>query len=268
MMQGFEFPVVYRVNSKQNMWNYKIINNMKKLKTMMLLMAVALTTVSLQSCDTDDDDYVDFNLATVTLKAPQAEGGKWFMQLDDDNIIYANNIASHPYENKELRAYIRYNDMEKIGESSKVPGEYTADILTIDTILTKKMSPLVEVLPTASETDDANAETYGDDPVEIVNSWETVAEDGYMNIRFRTRFGYNGKHRVSLVHRTDVNEPYLVEFYHDANGDTNGQVNDGIVAFKLDDVFNEGDEPIEITLRWKSYSGVKTAKFKYRPRKD
>lgn len=241
---------------------------MKKLKTMMLLMVVALTTVSLQSCDTDDDDYVNFNLATVTLKAPQAEGGKWYMQLDDDNIIYANNIASHPYDKKELRAYIRYRNLERIATSSKHPYENTADIFTIDTILTKKMSPLIKELPTSSEQDDINAEEYGDDPVEVVNSWETVAEDGYMNIRFRTRFGYNGKHRVSLVHRTDANEPYVVEFYHDANGDTNGQVADGMVAFKLDDVFNMGTEPIDITLKWKSYSGEKTAKFKYRPRKD
>ena len=73
---------------------------MKKLKTLMLLMAVMLTAVSLQSCDDDDDCYPAFNLATVTLKAPQTEGAKWFMQLDDSTVIYAKNIASHPYENK------------------------------------------------------------------------------------------------------------------------------------------------------------------------
>ena len=46
---------------------------MKKIKTFMLLMAVMLTAVSLQSCDTDCEDYnyPPFNLATVTLKAPQ-----------------------------------------------------------------------------------------------------------------------------------------------------------------------------------------------------
>ena len=89
-----------------------------------------------------------------------------------------------------------------------------------------------------------------------------------MNIRFRTRFGYNGKHRMTLVHRTDAEDPYTVEFLHDANGDTNGQVADGMVAFRLDDSFNEGNDPIEITLKWKSYSGEKSAKFKYIPRKD
>ena len=60
---------------------------MKKLKTLMLLMAVMLTAVSLQSCDDDDDCYPAFNLATVTLKAPRAEGAKWFMQLDDSTVI-------------------------------------------------------------------------------------------------------------------------------------------------------------------------------------
>ena len=235
-------------------------NIMKRIKTLMLLMVVMLTAVSLQSCDTDCDNngYPAFNLATVTLKAPQTEGAKWYMQLDDSTVIYAKNIASHPYENKELRAYIRYNELQRDMASSKFPYEYSANILTIDTILTKKMDPMVENM----------AEEYGNDPVEVIDSWETVAEDGYLNIRFRTRWGNNSKHRVTLVHRTDADDPYTVEFLHNANGDTNGQVADGMVAFRLDDCFNEGNKPIEITLKWKSYSGEKSAKFKYIPRKD
>ena len=236
---------------------------MKRIKTLMLLMVVALTAASLQSCDDDDDDYYPaFNLATVTLKAPKVDGGKWFMQLDDSTALEATNIASHPYGNKELRAYIRYNDIKDMtnatASTSAIQKMYSVNVLTIDTILTKKMDPMVE----------NTAEEYGSDPVEVVNSWETVAEDGYMNIRFRTRFGYNGKHRMTLVHRTDAEDPYTVEFLHDANGDTNGQVADGMVAFRLDDSFNEGNDPIEITLKWKSYSGEKSAKFKYTPRKD
>ena len=238
-------------------------NIMKRIKTLMLLMVVALTAVSLQSCDDDDDDnYPEFNLATVTLKATTVDGGKWFMQLDDSTTLEATNIASHPYGNKALRAYIRYNSkkyMTHVPTSrSTIKKINSVNVLTIDTILTKKMDPMVE----------NTAEEYGNDPVEVVNSWETVAEDGYMNIRFRTRWGNNIKHRVTLVHRTDAEDPYTVEFLHNANGDTNGQVADGMVAFRLDDCFNEGNKPIEITLKWKSYSGEKSAKFKYIPRKD
>lgn len=235
---------------------------MKRIKTLMLLMVVALTAVSLQSCDDDDDNYPEFNLATVTLKAPTVDGGKWFMQLDDSTALEATNIASHPYDNKELRAYIRYNDIKEMTSAptsrSTIKKMYSVNVLTIDTILTKKMDPMVENM----------AEVYGNDPVEVIDSWETVAEDGYLNIRFRTRWGNNIKHRVTLVHRTDVNNPYTVEFIHNAHGDINGHVADGMVAFRLDDCFNKGDEPIEITLKWKSYSGEETAKFKYIPRKD
>ena len=238
-------------------------NIMKRIKTLMLLMVVALTAVSLQSCDDDDDDnYPEFNLATVTLKAPTVDGGKWFMQLDDSTTLEATNIASHPYDNKELRAYIRYNDIKDMTNAptsrSTIKKMYSVNVLTIDTILTKKMDPMVENM----------AEVYGNDPVEVIDSWETVAEDGYLNIRFRTRWGNNIKHRVTLVHRTDVNNPYTVEFIHNAHGDINGHVADGMVAFRLDDCFNKDDEPIEITLKWKSYSGEETAKFKYIPRKD
>ncbi|MDD6802744.1 MAG: NigD-like protein [Prevotellaceae bacterium] len=236
---------------------------MKRIKTLMLLVVVALTAVSLQSCDNDDDGYYpEFNLATVTLKAPTVDGGKWFMQLDDSTALEATNIASHPYNNKELRAYIRYNDIKDMTNAptsrSTIQKMYSVNVLTIDTILTKKMDPMVENM----------AEVYGNDPVEVIDSWETVAEDGYLNIRFRTRWGNNIKHRVTLVHRTDVNNPYTVEFIHNAHGDINGHVADGMVAFRLDDCFNKGDEPIEITLKWKSYSGEETAKFKYIPRKD
>ena len=237
-------------------------NIMKRIKTLMLLMVVALTAVSLQSCDDDDDNYPEFNLATVTLKAPTVDGGKWFMQLDDSTALEATNIASHPYDNKELRAYIRYNDIKDMTNAptsrSTIKKMYSVNVLTIDTILTKKMDPMVENM----------AEVYGNDPVEVIDSWETVAEDGYLNIRFRTRWGNNIKHRVTLVHRTDVNNPYTVEFIHNAHGDINGHGADGMVAFRLDDCFNKDDEPIEITLKWKSYSGEETAKFKYIPRKD
>ena len=236
-------------------------NIMKRIKTLMLLMVVALTAVTLQSCDDDDDDaYPAYDLATVTLKAPNGDGEKWYMQLDDSTVIYPKNMPSHPYDNKELRAFIRFNDLQRneLSTSSRFQYEYTANILTVDSILTKNMDPLVDNTP----------EVYGNDPVEVVNSCETVAEDGYMNIRFRTRWGNNVKHRVTLVHRTDAAEPYTVEFLHNANGDTNGQVADGMVAFRLDESFNKGDEPIVITLKWKSYSGEKSAKFKYIPRKN
>lgn len=235
-----------------------MISKMKTLRTMMLFAVTALAAVTLQSCDLDDDDNSwgddGVQLATATIKNSD---NSWYMQLNDSVVLRPSNAASFKLTEKETRAYIRYT-LNKEQPTVADERAYSINLLTVDTFLTKKMAPLVN----------EPEKVYGNDPVEIVNSWETVAEDGYLNIRFRTRFSPSKVHRVNLVHRTDANTPYLVDFCHDAGGDTYGQVADDVVAFKLDEAFNYPDQPIEITLRWNSYSGEKTAKFKYNPRKD
>jgi len=108
---------------------------------------------------------------------------------------------------------------------------------------------------------------------DIADYFETVAEDGYLTLRFRTLWGGGKAHGVSLVHRSDANTPYLLDFYHNANGDSKGYVSDWVAAFRLPDEFNQGREPITITLRWKSFQkqaagdSVKTTTFKYKPRR-
>lgn len=241
------------------------MHKMKRIKTFMLLVAATLSTVMLNSCDTDDENYnTRYAVAIVTLKNAETEGGKWFMQLSDSSVIYPQNMPENKYGDKERRAYIRFNDYRPL-QTNGIIREYSAEILTIDTILTKSLSPMIP--DSQGNINEGNKKEYGADPVEIVNSWETCAEDGYLTLRIRTRFSHDGLHRLSLVHRTDAKEPYLLEFYHNANGDVNGVVGDALVAFRLDDVFNEPEEPYEITLKWYSFSGEKTTKFKYTPRK-
>lgn len=231
---------------------------MKTLRTLMLFAVVALAAATFQSCDLDDDDDAHWSssiqLATATIKPSE---NSWYMQLNDSVVLSPSNAAAFKLPEKETRAYIRYT-LNREQPTVEDVRNYSINLLSVDTFLTKKMAPL------AIEPE----KVYGNDPVEIVNSWETVAEDGYLNIRFRTRFTSGKTHRVNLVHRTDANTPYLVDFFHDANGDTNGVVADDVVAFKLDEAFNYADRPIEITLRWNSYSGEKTATFKYIPRKE
>ena len=130
----------------------------------------------------------------------------------------------------------------------------------IDSILTK---PMIEGFGSAEE----NLQKYGSDPLEIIDDWVTLVEDGYLTLRIRTRWGGNVKHIVNLVHRTDVNTPNYFTLYHNAKGDVNGRVGDAIVAFKLADwITAENHSGIEtLTLEWQSYSGTKTAQFKFRP---
>ena len=70
--------------------------------------------------------------------------------------------------------------------------------------------------------------------MEIINDWVTIAEDGYLTLRFRTYWGDRNKvHFVNLLISQDPANPYEVEFRHNAFGDIYGNSADGLVAFNL-----------------------------------
>ena len=88
-------------------------------------------------------------------------------------------------------------------------------------------------------------------------------EDGYLTLRFRTYFGNRTKHVVTLVKGAN---PYEVVLHHDAKGDVRGVVKDGLVAFRLSDLPDTHGNAVDLTLKWKSFSGVKSVTFKYTSR--
>ena len=237
---------------------------MRRIKTFILTM-MALTTAAftLQSCLDDDDNCFttdpDTMVGVVTLK-PDTDAQAWWIRLNDSTTVTCSNIKEFPLkEKKEQRAYIYF----KFDTAPSM----TADIKTItvahlDTILTKRLAP-------AFETEEANSEAYGNDPVEIVKSdLETLAEDGYMNIRFRTNWTQGNTHRVNLVRLADEDGLATFRFHHDANGETCGVIADGMVAFFLDLEKDLDRTPRTIKIKWKSFSGEKSQTFKYIPRND
>lgn len=227
---------------------------MKFLKTAFVAIAAVMT---LASCN-DDNDYVYYNYgmpnALVTLKT-NAEG-KFYMQLDDKNTLWAENVSKNPYGDKEVRALVNCYGVK----NSVLPDGAPADaqvvhVNWIDSIRTKN------AVPYPAEGVD---EKYGNDPVEIVNDWVTVAEDGYLTLRFRTVWGGQGNvHYVNLLTGKNPNDPYEVEFRHDAKGDTNGHWGDALVAFKLPEVPGADGKQVKLTLKYKSFSGEKTVQFSY-----
>ena len=99
----------------------------------------------------------------------------------------------------------------------------------------------------------------------IVDDWVTIAEDGYLTLRFRTIWGSRGiTHFVNLIPTNNPENPYEVEFRHDANGDVTGRIGDGLVAFKLDDLPDTEGETVKLKLIWKSFNTTKSAEFDYR----
>lgn len=233
---------------------------MKKMSSVFskAFLAVAVVAVSMgfQSCLDDDDNdayYLRSPNALVTVK--KAADGAFFLQLDDKTTLLPTNVKSSPFGDKEVRALTNFSEVDEAS------GEYTkaVHINWIDSILTKPMAP---------DLGEENDEIYGTDPVEIVNDWVTIAEDGYLTLRFRTAWGGSQKHFVNLLLGQNPENPYEVEFRHNAYGDTYGETGDGLVAFKLDQLPDTEGETVKLKLRWNSFSGEKTAEFDYCTRKS
>lgn len=208
-----------------------------------------------QSCTDDGDSGYDYPTALVTV-CP-LESGSFEMHLDDLTTLYPANIKESPFGKKEVRALVNYTEAEAL--DAKQNGSRFVNINWIDSIRTK--------LPVAT-LGAADEEAFGNDPLEIIADWVTVAEDGYLTLRFRTLWGIaNVKHNLSLVTGVNPSDPYEFVLRHDANGDHAGTYGDGIIAFNLNGLPRPASEPAKVTLRWNSFSGEKRAEFKLNFRK-
>lgn len=236
------------------------MKNMKLINRLWLLMLALTCTVSFTSCSDDDDDnyIIDPNLGATALVTLKTEGSQFLMQLDDSTRIYPVNIDKNPYGDKELRALTVFRKAKdsEIGHLDAAHANNAVYVTNIDTIRTKPMS--------ADLGKENNEKEYKNDELEIVNDWTTVCEDGYLTLRFRTYFTGNKPHTLRLVKGEG---DYDVVLYHDNAGDKRGTVGDGLIAFRLDKLPDTEGKTVDLTLHWKSFSGDKTVKFKYRTRK-
>ncbi len=226
-------------------------------KTQLFLSAITLPLVSatFTSCDDDDDyDYTMVYPTAVVTVCPQTDGG-FMMVLDDKTDIYPSNMTESPFGEEEVRAFVNYTPV------GKKPGDdrQYVKVNWMDDIRTKLPVPFV---------DEEDAASYGNDPVEIMRNWVTVAEDGYLTLRLRTRWGMSGTvHHINLLSGVNPDDPNEFELRHDAKGDTHGAWGDAFIAFNLNKYFGDATGPVKIKLRWNSFSGPKTAEFSLALRK-
>ena len=228
---------------------------MKTLKLLLMATGVLFTSLTFQSC-LDDDDYNYGYLtpnALVTVKP--VSDNSFFLQLDDTTTLLPVNIASSPYGNKEVRALVNCREVNEPAEG------YSKAVYVnwIDSILTKQIAPDLGV---------ENDSVYGTDPVDMIRDWVTIAEDGYLTLRFRTNWGDRNKaHVVNLLASQDPANPYEVEFRHNAYGDVYGVEGDGLVAFNLGSLPDTEGKTVKLKLKWKSPVGDKSVEFDYCTRK-
>lgn len=220
----------------------------KKLTTPLFLLFAAAAG-SFSSCNFDDDDTDNMlyrPTALVTVKPIASEG--FLMQLNDSTRLVPANMAKSPFGDKEVRALVNY----KVEPGQNDP--HRVHINWIDSIRTKMTVPSLG---------DMDHKTYGNDPIEIVNDWVSVAEDGYLTLRIRTLWGNaHTPHYINLLTGTDAKNPYVLELRHDAKGDYAGSMGDALIAFNLREVLKGADtEKVKFTLRWKSFNGEKNTTF-------
>lgn len=219
-----------------------------------MTMGAICISMAFQSCLDDDNDNWDAQFPNALVTVKPIDDNSFFLQLDDNTTLLPTNITKPPFGDKEVRALINYSKVDKPS------GDYTeaVHINWIDSILTKQI---------AFDLGAENDEIYGTDAVEMINDWVTIAEDGYLTLRFRTRYGDTKPHLVNLLASTDPANPYEVEFRHNAYGDIYGSLADGLVAFNLNSLPDTEGKTVKLKLKWKSFSGDKSAEFDYTTRK-
>ena len=211
-----------------------------------VLIAGSVSCISLTNPDGDV-----YN-ARVTVKS--TEDNTVYFQLTDDRTLYPEGFRGY---GKEVRALTQFKLLK---ENVDPRFDATVKLMWIDTIQTKKMLVLGE---------GENADDIGTDPIDIYNDWMTCVEDGYftMHVRSWCGFGASVPHSLNLV-KVPGSEPYEIELRHNANGDSNDVLNEGIMAFSLDGLPDTEGDTVKLKLKWTRLDGTKEEKeFDYRTRK-
>ena len=229
---------------------------MKKMKKWAFAaLGLLLLACSVNSCSTDDDnDYWNWMPNALVTVKPVGDG--CYFQLDDSTTLMPGNLKK-PFGDKEVRALVNYSTT---GKKDAQYGD-VVNVNWIDSILTKQPVPC---LATPAEND----AKYGNDAVDIVRDWVTIAEDGYLTLRFRALWGNVKAHSINLIANVNPQNPYEVELRHNTNGDPQLRWGDALVAFNLNNVLPDTNgKTVKLTIKWKSTAGDKSVDFDYCSRK-
>ncbi len=220
---------------------------MKRLNFLIGACLVAIVPL-IHSCDSDDDKkYLLLQPTALVTVCPQPDETVVF-QLNDTEQLLPVNLKKLPYGKKEVRALVNYSPVEEKSNASIAH----VKVNWIDSIRTK--------MPVAFNA--ADASKYGNDPLEIVKDWVTVAEDGYLTLRIRTIWGQrNIPHVLTLTYGQNHDNEMEFVLHQNANGDVAGVMGDALIAFNLNKFLSDKQTPAKITLKWNSFSGEKTAEL-------
>lgn len=221
---------------------------MNKFSKLVYGLGIVVMGLSVQSCDLDDDSSYEARVPSAVVTVRPSTDNSFTLQLDDKTTLVPTNMKASPFGNKEVRALVNYTEETPTNGSVR-----NVHVNWIDSIRTKLPVPTVGI---------DNDKTYGNDPLEIVKDWVTVAEDGYLTLRIRTKWGsLHTTHYINLLTGTNPENPYELVLRHDARGDVDGAIGDALIAFNLNNLPKKDKEDLKIKLIWTSFTGKKSAEF-------
>ncbi|MGL5273475.1 MAG: hypothetical protein ACRC8J_08355, partial [Phocaeicola sp.] len=203
--------------------NKKQLMKISKLKSILLASCI-VTTVSLSSCLNDNENITYFTeLGTVRVTSKEASLPVVEGDIYGKSTITNKSILSH-YDADSIGQRIMYTFSED-KTTQDVSTDQVIRIYELYRVLTKPMDTLSE-----DEED-----VYGTDKVNIIGSY--VSEE-HLNIQFQVFANDRTiKHRISLV---DTKGAYIdekgfihLEFRHNAEKDTQRELNWGFVSYTL-----------------------------------
>lgn len=224
------------------------------LKTLSLTLVTLGSILLLSSCDKEEHMVKPVHFVTALVTYQDYDSGV-LMQLDDSTTLIPSNLKPGLYDNKTVRALVRY-----LKDRSDIVGEENSvRVSAIDTIRTKQAS---------EDMGELNDSFYGRDKLEIVKDWVTIGEDGYLTLKVRIHRGDRSAiHSVYLVKKGETDGKYVFELRHDADGDVYGRETDGLIAFDLNELAPADRSPVTLHLTWDGFHEVRSADFKLTFRK-
>lgn len=226
------------------------IEEMKTLKTFLLVLVSILVTSTMYSCMDDDDAYSDNKFAIVTIKP--LENNTYYMQWRDSITFWPAVGAAPDFGlDQERRAFIYFTVLGDSTERDTQGYDYAIRVNRIDSVLTKSI---------AKDLGEKNDEYYGNDPVWMKSIW---IEDDYINFQFESYFNGETKHFLNLVKMNDTGT-YELEFRHNAYNNLSGGLGWGLASFRLNELPDTEGETVKMKIKYKSYEGNRTIELDYK----
>lgn len=170
-----------------------------------------------------------------------------YVLSDAKELLYITNNFS---EKAKLDSGDRVYAYFTMADGAAVRGaDYNIELVSISKLLLK--SVLI--------VDSENADTLGDDPIQIQALGTAL---NFLNIRFEF-LGNNRVHYVNLARNDSILSADTVnlQVYHDENGDTRAQWFSGYVSFDLKSLENPSADSVVLRVRALGYDNMVSDKY-------